>query len=176
MAKNFIYKPPIVIQKSSEDGQNTTKLKTNIHGQSPTSSTLWANSFTFDTDFENTSENVDRDVHLYNFNARLEKEIEFYSHWILNENDLNKSQGSAYQSRSTKSFWLENQSKLPILFELAIILLNIPASSSSIERFFSITGAVCDQRKSKMMDDLIGIRCMLKANYETLINLNKNVK
>ena len=103
VAKIFIYKRPIVLHKLPEDGQDTTKLKSNIHIKSPTSSTPWANSFIFDTDFENTSENVDRDVHTY---LMQEKEIEFYSQWILNENDINKSQCLACQSRSTKSFWL----------------------------------------------------------------------
>jgi hypothetical protein len=41
-------------------------------------------------------------------------------------------------AKLTAAFWSENKDDLPKLFELQIILLNIPATSSIIERFFSI--------------------------------------
>ena len=62
---------------------------------------------------------------------------------------------------------------MPHLFELQIILLNLPATSSFIERFFSISGIVCDVRRLNMNDDLIIKRSMMKANMNILRDLNK---
>ncbi len=56
---------------------------------------------------------------------------------------------------------------------MKLILLNIPASSSFIERFFSISGIVCDVRRASMNDDLIEMRSMMKANMTVLEQLNK---
>ena len=49
-------------------------------------------------------------------------------------------------SVSTKDFWKENKKTLPLLFELTLILLNIPSSSAYVERFFSICGVVNRKR------------------------------
>lgn len=72
---------------------------------------------------------------------------------------------------STKFFWNENALKLPILQKLARIILNISSSSASIERFFSLCGFVCDSRRARMDDDLVIIRCLLKANIELIKQL-----
>jgi hypothetical protein len=50
--------------------------------------------------------------------------------------------------------------------------LNISASSSFIERFFSISGIVCDVRRESMNDDLIEMS-MMKANIHVLEQINK---
>ena len=39
---------------------------------------------------------------------------------------------------STKLFWQKNALQLPNLYEIALVLLNVQASSAFIERFFSI--------------------------------------
>jgi hypothetical protein len=62
---------------------------------------------------------------------------------------------------------------MPNLFDLQIILLNLPATSSFIERFFSISGIVCDVRRLNMTDDLVIKRSMMKANMNILKDLNK---
>ena len=62
-------------------------------------------------------------------------------------------------SVSTKDFWKENKKTLPLLFELTLILLNIPSSSAYVERFFSICGVVKRKRAGNM-------------SYETLIKPN----
>jgi len=58
---------------------------------------------------------------------------------------------------------------MPQLFDLQIILLNIPASSSFIERFFSLSGIVCDSRRLNLNDELIVLRSLMKANM-TILN------
>ena len=74
---------------------------------------------------------------------------------------------------STKKFWKKESDNFPYLSKLANILLNINASSSFIERYFSICGIICDQRSGNMSDELICNRCMLKANMPILNQMNK---
>jgi hypothetical protein len=66
------------------------------------------------------------------------------------------------------NYWLQNQSKFRKLSELYFLLNSIPASSAYIERFFSISGIVCDQKRMTMEDDLIIHRSMLKAKMKFL--------
>ena len=74
---------------------------------------------------------------------------------------------------STEDFWLKNKSQMPKLYELQLILLSIPASSSFIERFFSISGIVCDIKRAAMTDDCVIMRSLMKANMNILKQLNQ---
>ena len=56
---------------------------------------------------------------------------------------------------STSSFWKQNAKRLPNLYNLAITLLNIQASSAFVERFFSICGVICTKRNTNMTDDFL---------------------
>jgi hypothetical protein len=51
---------------------------------------------------------------------------------------------------STSQFWLKNQKEMPHLFDLALVLNCIICSAATIERFFSICGAICKQRHAKI--------------------------
>jgi len=62
---------------------------------------------------------------------------------------------------------------MPYLYELQLLLLNIPASSSFIERFFSISGIVCDVKRLNMKEDLIIMHSLMKANMNILKELNQ---
>ena len=73
---------------------------------------------------------------------------------------------------STKLFWQKNALQLPNLYEIALLLLNVQASSALIERFFSICGVVCSRRATNMKPDLIIKRSMLKSNIHILNHLN----
>lgn len=68
------------------------------------------------------------------------------------------------QFTSTTSFWYDRRTKLPNLYELSLMLLNIPAISAYIERYFSICG--------KMSEDLTIKRCLLTANIDLLNELS----
>ena len=97
---------------------------------------------------------------------RLEKErLEFIS---LIEN---KNPSSVFNPLSTAKFWFTNRDKMPYLASLAVILINIPASSAYIERFYSICGNVCKQRAGNMSPETIISRSMLKANIGILNEL-----
>ena len=69
------------------------------------------------------------------------------------------------------TFWIENGNKFPFLRKLALILLNVPASSAFIERYYSICGNVCKKRCGNFSPDTIIYRSMLKANIHLLDGL-----
>jgi hypothetical protein len=76
---------------------------------------------------------------------------------------------------STSAFWHKYRAKLPNLHKLSIILLNIPASSAYVERFFSICGFVNDKRRGNMKPDLLIKRCLLAANIDILNELSEDL-
>ena len=76
---------------------------------------------------------------------------------LLGEIGLNRISSSVV-------FWQTYQVRLPNLSKLALILLNIPASSAFVERFFSICGVVCRTRAGNMSPKMIISRSLLKAN------------
>jgi len=69
---------------------------------------------------------------------------------------------------STKGFWLKHQSSLPNLFNLALRLLRIPASSAQIERYFSITGQINTKQANSISPNLLEMGSILKANMDLL--------
>jgi hypothetical protein len=93
----------------------------------------------------------------------FKKEIKYFKEKLLESNKEYK--------RSTRHFWIENSNKIPYLFKLSQILLNIQSSAAGIERFFSICGVVCSERRGSMKNDLIRNRCILKANFEIIKEL-----
>ena len=105
----------------------------------------------------------------YAYEKALDNEIILFSK-LIGDSKIIKN------AKSTAAFWSENKDDLPKLFELQIILLNIPATSSFIERFFSICGIVCDARRLNMEDDLIEMRSMMKTNMWILTELKNGSK
>ncbi len=97
----------------------------------------------------------------------LEKEREGFVRLVENANIKDR------KFISNSKFWLANKQKFPLLFDLALILYNIPASSAFIERFYSLSGNVCKNRNGNMDPETIIARSMLKANIEILKALNK---
>lgn len=76
---------------------------------------------------------------------------------------------------STANFWNKYSCDLPYLGKLAKILLNVPASSANIERFFSIAGVICKSRAANMSDELIIERSLLKVNLKLLDKLKHDL-
>jgi len=125
-----------------------------------------ANSNYFNCSQASNGNNQSNEARLFEINKALDTEISIFSEILGNPIKLKKI-------KKTIEFWKENKSLMPHLFELQIILLNLPATSSFIERFFSISGIVCDVRRLNMTDDLIIKRSMMKANMNILRDLNK---
>jgi len=71
---------------------------------------------------------------------KLEKEKLDFLHQLETTNLKDKS------LKSNSKFWLKHQLKHPSLFQLSLILYNIPDSSAFIERFYILSGNVCKSR------------------------------
>ena len=97
---------------------------------------------------------------------QLDDEITLFKSKICNNSFMKK-----LNFENSAEFWkTEYQSEMPKLAELYFILNNIPSTSASIERFFSIAGIVNEKRRLRMRNDLITQRTMIKANMEVLEN------
>ena len=77
------------------------------------------------------------------------------------------------QIERLRDFGKKLQKDISNLFDLQLILLNIWASSAFIERFFSVSGIICDIKRANMEEDLIRMRSMLKANMPILNSTNE---
>ena len=78
-----------------------------------------------------------------------------------------------YNGKSTGEFWLKHAIELPHLKTLCLHLSNIPSSSSYIERFFSLCGSICSQRRANMSAEKIVSRAIIKTNMNLILKLNK---
>jgi len=108
------------------------------------------------------------DLTLEYFKLKLQKDVDdFKSH--INANNFK----IFHQIKSTATFWIKNVIKFPLLSKLALVLLNIKSSSSSIKRYFSICGFGSKKNRGNICDDLYKTRCMLRANIEILKRMNK---
>ena len=125
-----------------------------------------------EAEFRLLLENEEEETYQYNEvldkmnkKSELEQELVKYRSIVMSDQ-------FAKSEKSTKDFWIEFSEKLPNLYKLANILLNICASSAFIERFFSICGLICKDRSLAMSDDLIVTRCLMAANISVLEELN----
>lgn len=100
---------------------------------------------------------------------KIQSEIEAFSTFLADK-ELMKT------ILSDKMFWQENKTKLPHLFTLATNYLALSSSSAYIERFFSICGIICNNRRNRMKDDLIINRGLLAANMTTVQYMHSLVK
>lgn len=95
----------------------------------------------------------------------IANEIDFFNSLILNSSLMTRVNNST-------EFWRKYEKDMPLLSKLFSILDNIPAASAQIERFFSMTGLICDKRRLRMTNKLIVMRSMFKANMDILESLN----
>jgi hypothetical protein len=61
-------------------------------------------------------------------------------------------------------FWKKNQQSMPILAELAMKVLGVPASSGSVERMFNISGNIFSDKRRKIGIKLLERLVFLKLN------------
>ena len=118
---------------------------------------------TYQASYQNDNKS---EAYIFKRNQDLDIEISFFAKLLTDENVIRSG-------LTTKIFWEKNMKILPRLFELQIILLNISASSAFIERFFSVSGIVCDLKRGNQEEDLIIMRSMLKANMTILTTMNE---
>jgi hypothetical protein len=94
-------------------------------------------------------------------------EVERFSNSIKSS-FLKRPANKPTEKFSTADFWRKYKTEYPNLTTLAYKLLNVPASSANIERFFSIAGVVSKPRTGNMKNDLLIQRSLLKVNLQIL--------
>ena len=148
--------------QSNETSENIEAKSAEVPNSAASDSQkFFSNTFKADKEVQN----IELDLEI--FMRDVEKEVKALSVFIRENNYANLKKVT-----STKHFWLSNANKYPILFQLALIMLNINSSSACIERYFSICGFNSRKDSGNTHDDLFISRCMLRANVKTLIELN----
>ena len=85
---------------------------------------------------------------------------------MLDEKDLTKI-------KFTNLFWLSNAQLYPNLSRVSLILMNIASNSAFVERFFSLTGIISNEKRGNMSAELLITRSMLSSNITLLEKLNE---
>ena len=160
----FHFFPPTTAAELSQQTTSTPKPSASNKPQTPTKFGFLKKFLTRKSE-ENTSP-IAIDTLLRNEKLDLEKEVSAFSTLVTSEEFRSLSW-------NTKDFWLSHKITFPKLFKLARVLLNIPASTAFIERFFSICGIICKQRSMNMDDELFIARCIFKANINIFNELNQ---
>lgn len=108
-----------------------------------------------------TISNINEELTASSLYLQIEEEKIKYTN-ILREIKYN------YKNSSLAEFWIKHRQQLPLLYELALHLLVIPASSAYIERFFSISGIINSKRSANMDSETLQMKAVLKANTHLL--------
>ncbi len=127
-----------------------------------TASSVTDNQFYYPVEEEEFQRN---EGHLTLFKRALQREIDCFLQNFIDTETINEN------LKNSNEFWKKNRQKMPILYNLMIKIVSIPASTAYIERFFSVCGVVCRNRAMNMKDELVIIRCLLKANLKWLEEL-----
>lgn len=75
---------------------------------------------------------------------------------------------SVAESVDPITFWLENETKYPLLSSLAIDVLCIPASSAPVERTFSTAGESTSGRRNRLSDKNLEREVLIRKNRHYL--------
>ena len=125
----------------------------------------------FYDDMELEENNSGRTEECSGFIREQELEIEIIAFTkLIGHNEFSQS------VKGSNRFWKKNELEFPRLFLLWQVLSNNGCTSAHIERYFNITGLVCDKSRLNMTDDLIIERSMLKVNMPLLRQLKNTSK
>lgn len=80
------------------------------------------------------------------------------------ETELDTYLKSPYSTEDILQFWKTNCNNYPKLARLAVICLGMPASSGSVERLFSVSGALQRARRASLLPETIE-KLILVAEY-----------
>jgi len=125
---------------------------------------VFLSNFFADDDFTADTQSQSQQCSRFILEKALDGEILHFTELISNKQLIASCKNSS-------SFWIKNSKKLPKLSELFIIINSVPASTAGIERYFNITGLINNDRRLRMMDDLVEMRSLFKANLPILDEL-----
>ena len=144
---------------------NKKKEQNNPNLNSSAKKTSTQNSVAADEAFDQFYQSIELDqVEIsqkeFSIENSVEKEREFFVYILKNHNFTNKTRYD--------EFWFGKRKELPHLYNLCLMLYNVPSSSAYVERFFSICGVVNRKRAGNMSDETLINRAFLKSNLAIL--------
>lgn len=80
---------------------------------------------------------------------------------------------AANMNESVLEFWQRKKEDFPRLAELAKMLFSIPATSTPVERIFSVAGLVVSAKRSVLSTSNVGMLVFVHDNYELCSRLAK---
>lgn len=95
---------------------------------------------------------------------RIRIEIESYMAY-----GVSSPEKKALYSQNPLLFWKENGNSYPILQHLAALYLGMSAGSVPVESLFSISGLVCNSRRSSLCPSKLHKICFLHDNLSFVI-------
>lgn len=110
-----------------------------------------------------------------NAKAKVDREILLYKRIVKSQNTL-ASNGINYNTvpiNNPLSFWLKNQTRFPVLAQVARIVYAWTPSAAAVEVDFGLSGLIVPGRRCRTSDGMVDIRCTLYANkkYKRSFNL-----
>lgn len=88
-----------------------------------------------------------------------------FAKYLEEVRDYNSNEGRGHVFH----FWADNKKKFPQLYNLAIVVLSIPASSAPVERVFSHGGILMRPHRARLGEETLSKLIFLKCN-ETLLD------
>ena len=71
-------------------------------------------------------------------------------------------------------FWKKNMKELPKLFELAMKVQSVPATSAPVERVFSHGGIIMRPHRARLNDTMLSNNVFLKCNNNSDIDFESS--
>jgi len=81
---------------------------------------------------------------------------------------------SATDTVDSLEYWIELQSRHPLLSKVAVDILVIPVSSAPVERVFSTAGKACIGRRNRLADSHLADSHLADSHLEREVMLKKN--
>ena len=169
---SLLYFQPILVFKSStatpwSDAADATSQSEPLTPTIATPRTATSDAGGFFSTLCSRDAALSDELSLETFRKEIDDEITKFKQIISNDNFA-----FILKVKSTSSFWANQCETLPKLKNLAAILMNVPSTSASLERFFSICGFISNKRSRSIDPDNFIKKCMLRANFEIVKNLN----
>ena len=73
-----------------------------------------------------------------------------------------------YTGEESSEFWNFNKNKFPILYQMALKYLSIPATSAPVERLFSYSGYIMRPHKSRFKAEHLNQTTLIRCNFDLI--------
>ena len=93
---------------------------------------------------------------------------------VFSEIDANVSENKPVTTDVLK-YWNDQKFRLPYMFELAMVVLAVPASQASVERLFSSMNFIYSSRRANLSQDNLEDILIIRANHCFNIESTMNI-